>query len=463
MRLKWKVVALALLATLAVACSRDTTAPSQQLALRMAGRSSYQVGFTTYMIHDASRGNRPIPVYVWYPVAAGTITDATPLAQYPLEPFENALPVASSTDFEKYGLGRAYQEPTPAAGPFPVIMFSPGWGGTAYTDALYLATTVARYGFVLAAVTHWGDEAAPIILPDEPYDHVALAAYNRPRDISAALTDLLAKNGTPGHLLHGLIDPARVIASGWSLGGYAAIVLAAGDDGVCDLADVDPVGWPIPPEACGPTPADPRIGTIIPLDGSGWLMHFDELARVRVPALALGEEWSTLWSPEDPAFAAWQARQHAAYSGHPNYRVDVARALHPSFSNWCEAFPVWWDHGITVFWDPNREAYNFICSPPVLPSSEAHRLVNEYVVAFLTGQQWVLTPGYALTSEPDIEFFVTEKRSPNAIDQDWPGDFTYFMHQPGKATSNAVYAHAAKDPAGPRPIQLGHRNWRTPF
>jgi hypothetical protein len=36
---------------------------------------------------------------------------------------------------------------------------------------------------------------------------------------------------------------------------------------------------------------------------------------------------------------------------------------------------------------------------------------------------------------------VTEKRSANAINQDWPSDFLYFIHQPGSAQ-----ARAEKDP-----------------
>lgn len=455
-RAAWLLVPLLL-----SACDRQPVAPSvtPQLAKQTSTEGSYEVGFTFYMLTDESRSDRPIPVYVWYPVDPGIIAENTPEAEYPLEPFFDALPAAASSDFEKYGLGRAYQEPMPAAGPFPLIMFSPGWGGTAYTDALYLGTTVARRGFVLAAVTHWGDQSAPILLA-EPYDHIALASFNRPRDISFALTDLLEKNTESGHLLNDVLDPTSVIASGWSLGGYAAITLAAGDDGVCDLTDLWP-DWPPPDEACGPTPPDLRIGTIIPLDGSGWIMHFDELMRVHVPALGIGEEWSTLQAM-DPGFEAWQARQHAAYGGHPNYRVDVARAVHQSFSNFCEAFQVWYDYGITVFWDPDRDFYNYLCNPPVLPSAEGHRLINKYVVAFLTNQHSILTPGHALTSEPDIEFFVTEKRNPNAIADDWPGDFTYLMHQPGGATSSAVVAHAHKDPLGPRPTHFGIRDWWTP-
>ena len=82
---------------------------------------------------------------------------------------------------------------------------------------------------------------------------------------------------------------------------------------------------------------------------------------------------------------------------------------------------------------------------------EAHRLTTKYMIAFLKtnlsgepGYQNVLTPGYALTREPAVEFFVTEKRSPASIFDDWPPDFIYFMHQPG-----SEQARARKDPPSP--------------
>ncbi len=149
------------------------------------------------------------------------------------------------------------------------------------------------------------------------------------------------------------------------------------------------------------------------------MLWFYELARINVPVLAMGQEWSAL---EAQGFADWQARQHAAFSGHPSYRVDVNNANHISFTAACTLF------GFPCAWD-----------------SETHRLVNKYMVAFLTKQQNILTPGHAINSEPDIEFFVTEKRNPHAIEtepggmqgEDHPGEFVYFMHQPGKATAKA--------------------------
>jgi dienelactone hydrolase len=453
-------LSLVLLALLHASCADRTPLPTAPvsgplLAKQGGGAASYEVGFTTYLLHDASRGDRPIPVYVWYPVAPGAITGATPEAQYPLEPFTNALPVATSSDFESYGMGRAYHQPAAAAGPFPLVLFSPGWGGAAYSDALYLGTSLARRGFVVAALTHWGDRAAPVLVPGEPLDHTSMSAWNRPRDMSFALSDLLAKNVTTGHLLQGAIASGSIYAAGWSWGGLASMVLAGGDDnGVCDF---DSPG--APPEACTSTPPDPRIRGIISLDGSGWAMHFYELARVRVPVLTMGQEWS--------AVGDWHAREHAAFSGQPNYRVDVTRAVHQNFSNWCVAWYVWQDKGINVqpgWWDPawgsiNDDLYAWLCESPateIMPSAEAHRLITKYVLAFLTGNQSVLTPGHALTSEPDIEFFVTEKRNPNAITEDFPGYYAYFQHQPGRGTSKATVSLAAKDPKGPRPASYGY-------
>ncbi len=430
------VLASALPLLSCVDADKEPLQPTRPHVAQVAQEGAYAVGFTYYMLHDATRGNRAIAVYLWYPVKPSSVTAETLPAQYPLEPFANTLPVASSLDFEEFGLGAAWQEAPAAKGPFPLIMYSPGWNNTAYTSAIYLATEIVRHGFVLAAVTHWGDRGAPVLVPGEPYDHLALALHNRPRDISFTLTDVLEKSAASTGLLSGIVDASTIYASGWSLGGYAAMVLAAGDDDVCELA---PPG--APPEACGPTPADPRITGIIPLDGSSQLLHFADLARVRVPTLALGQEWTNVLD--------WHARAHAAYSGSPSYRVDVARVVHQSFSNLCEAFQVAWKYGITPRWGQSK--YNLACLPPTMPYSETHRIVIQYILAFLTHRQSVLTPGFALINEPDVEFFVTERRSPSSIDDEYPSTFIYFMHQPGRGHGDVVTAIGEKEPQGPRP------------
>lgn len=409
---------------------------------------NYEVGFTTFMVHDAARSDRPIPVYVWYPVEPSDIDGSTPEAIYPLFPFDPSGPTAPSSAFVAKGMEGAYQEPPPADGPFPLIMYSPGWHGTAYNDGHFIATGLARRGFVVAGLTHWGDQATGNL--SEPYDHLALASFNRPQDVSRALDALLAKNTDEENLLFSTMDPGKIVATGWSLGGYAAMVLAGGDDQVCDLADIFP-GWPVPPETCAPNYPDTRISKIIPVDGSNQLLHFYELARVAVPAMGIGEEWN--------AVGPWQARQHAAFSGHPAYRVDVFGTAHLSFSSACDTWPIMKDYGAMPGWLADW-LMGSNCSSFDTDRDEVQRLVLKYMLAFLNHDQRVLTPGNTVTSEPLIEFFVTEKRNPSAIDEDWPDIFTYFMHQPGKAHANAyevLSASAEKDPLGSRPMEFVFR------
>jgi len=248
------------------------------------------------------------------------------------------------------------------------------------------------------------------------------------------LTDLLEKNETPGHLLEGAVNPDQVAASGWSLGGYAAMTLLAGDDNVADTFVGDPYWEPIPPEAFVASPPDPRIKTIVTLDGSNQVLRFQELARVDRPAMGIGQEWTTVGS--------WQARQHAAFTGRPAYRTDIFNRIHQTFCDICVAGPALVDEGI--FDEGVEDFWNELFCDGRIPSDEVRRIVGQYMVAFLktelehrSGYKNILTPGFALTREPYVEFFVTEKRNSNSIDEDWPDDFIYFMHQPGSAQARA--------------------------
>jgi len=413
----------------------------------------YAVGFTFFMLNDTNRDNRPIAVYLWYPVDPAAITGSAPRAQYPLDPHNYmGWPNSSSTDWEAYGFDAAYEEvPVSADKPFPLVMFSPGWNVAAWFY-MYLLPRLASHGFVVAALTHHNDW----FLPLEPYDHIAVTALNRPLDVSFVLTHLLTRNQAPGDLLFSAINPNRIAASGHSFGGYASMVLAGGDDNVGEIFDnpeYTSFFGAVPPETFVPNFPDPRIKVIVLLDGSNQCLHFYELERIRRPAMGMGQEWSTLLAL-DPGWESWQARQHAAMQGHPSYRVDVANAYHSSFANGCCAVKLLKDKGLLEGYDWWYDMYyEWACTPP-LPQEEAFRLIRKYVIAFLqtnlanmNGYQDILTPGYSIKHEPLIEFFVTEKRNPNATDEDWPGYFMYFMHQPGNEQAKAL-----KDPLQILPV-----------
>ena len=227
---------LALVLFLLPACSdQDPAAPGMDLVhgpalakvdakVELGSGGPYPVGFTSFVVADESRDGRLVPVYVWYPADPDGIDGATEEAMYPLDPFHAGAPEAPSSAFEAQGLDPAYQEPEPAAGPFAIVLHSPGWGGNAYTDAHYIGTGLASQGFVVASMTHWGDQST-FGFSGEPLFHLALSSFDRPRDMSFALDALLAKNSDVEDVLFGAMNPGQVIASGWSLGGYAAMVL----------------------------------------------------------------------------------------------------------------------------------------------------------------------------------------------------------------------------------------------
>jgi hypothetical protein len=406
---------------------------------------------------------RRLPVEVFYPVDPRTISPSTPQAVYPLDPINGVWPETVSADWEPYGVDRAYERPSPSARkPFPLLVFSPGLGTPIWCHN-FLAARLASHGFVVAVIYHYGDA----FFPWERWDGLGVTGANRPFDVSFVLDRLLEQNATLGHPLAGLINPGLIAASGWSYGGYAATALASG---------VDDVGWDIennilaelndmeaPPGSHVPVPRDPRVKAIVPLDGSSWVLQFHELARVSVPAMGLGEEWSMLEQDMGwlEGFVSWQARQHAAFQGHPNYRVDVTDTWHGSFSNMCEGLTLVIEKGFDRIYEPGYEWLPYMiegnrawaCGAP-LPSSEANRVVAKYMVAFLRahlvgepGYQSLLTPGAALKNSPKVEFFVTEKRNSSSIDEDWPDYFWYFPHQPGSEQFKAE-----KNPKGPLPV-----------
>ena len=406
----------------------------------------YAIGFTSFLGTDNSRsapagysGGRPIPIYVWYPVDRETINASSLRASYPLDMFNMPGLISSSEEWEAMGYDPAYQECVPSAkGPFPLLLVSHGYGAPALVMTA-IGTRLASHGFVVALAYHIGDSAW---FGWEPLaDHIAMVMWNRPRDISFVLTDLLRRNGAEGDLLHHLIDPSHVAASGWSFGGYAAMTLVAGDDTVWDYGLTDAYSvydGPIPEDVPHtPTLPDPRIKAIVTLDGSNQELRFQELARVNVPALGLGEEWNTIQLNFGDVYPGWQARQHAAYSSHPDYRVDISETNHMSFSDFCNLLNVMESKALAPVWGSVEDVRRWYCEG-VLPPTEGRTLITRYMLAFLktqllgdTGYQGMLTPGWALNHETHVEFFETEKRNPRSIDAEWPNLSTYFPHQPG--------------------------------
>jgi fermentation-respiration switch protein FrsA (DUF1100 family) len=107
-----------------------------------------------------------------------------------------------------------------AAGPFPLLLFAPGFLQCPGAYA-HLLRAWSSAGYVVAAVSfprtncHLGTEANEADL------------VNQPQDVSYVLTRLLALSARPGGPLSGLLDKDEVGAAGQSDGGDTVAALAA--------------------------------------------------------------------------------------------------------------------------------------------------------------------------------------------------------------------------------------------
>ncbi len=420
----------------------------------------YAVGHTSYLMFNPNapgpdyRG-RPVFMSVFYPVDAGAIKSSTPPAQYLTDPYavltytgtgttydSGGFPPGTSTystDWQPLGYDPAYEGPKPSKdGAFPPVMFSHGWGGISLAFPS-MGTRLASHGYVVAVLEHWGDGQWPW----SPADDAFTVMFNRPRDVSFAITKLLAKSSTRGELLAGAIDPARIVASGWSFGGYAAYTLAGGDDSVCDALSF---GTPVPGDPCFSSPPDPRIKAIISMDGTAELLQYHELARISVPSLILGE--TVQRSASSFGFPFENARPHAAINRDDSYRVDVNGAYHVSFSNGCDALQVLLNVG--QFSDADYAAFDYGCSWAI-PSADAREAVSEYMIAFLdiylggpntnkTLDWQILAPEYAFSHTPTVQIFDSE-----GCQAVLPGN-SYFSYNPFQGYIDCYVAQ--KDPTG---------------
>jgi len=452
MKTKWIVITLCVVAIITAALVvRLTVQAGASPPADQAG--PYKVGFVANTYYDSNRsdnleGARPIQTFIWYPAAPDNNGNPRLSAIYPMINLVGSmvLPDASSTNYEAYGIDPAYQEVAASKdGPFPLVVLSPGQGASS-TFFIHIGTRLASHGFVVAIPTNYDDRMTATgekqFYPSE--ESYTLGIYiERTRDIQYLMTRLVADSQQSGNLLFGTIQPDQIAVAGHSVGGGAALALAGGDNQTCDIPGLDPNL--IPPELCVPILPDTRIKAVVTIDGSNWFLRYAELARIKIPNMGIGREWNTLKSVS-PGFEHDQARQHAAIQSHPNYRVDVAYANHMSFANVCAINQVLHDQGI-IDDATLDQILKVACPSDPVSEDEIGTLTSQYMIAFLktvlvreTGYEEILTPGNALANEPFIEFFETEKGSPNPRDED--AYFSYFMHQPG-----TLQAKALKDPS----------------
>jgi predicted dienelactone hydrolase len=152
-------------------------------------------GLRHLSFHEPTRA-RTIPADLWYPA----------------DPSSREAELALAGIFRAAAALDAPREPS--GGRLPLILLSHGSGG-GRADQAWLASRLARRGYVVAAVEHPGNRFGD----DSPAGTVAV--WRRPPDLSFALDRLLADEE-----LGAWIDPGRIGAAGHSSGGYTVIALA---------------------------------------------------------------------------------------------------------------------------------------------------------------------------------------------------------------------------------------------
>ncbi|MCC6847093.1 MAG: dienelactone hydrolase family protein [Deltaproteobacteria bacterium] len=206
-------------------------------------RGNLPVGVRTFNWSDSSRGDRFLPVEVWYPAAEAhrgqDLAEATRDA-YELIP---GFPP---------GWQEAVRDAAARGGAYPLVVFSHGFGAHR-RQSTFLCTHLASHGYVVAAMDHTGNTIFEMVqmmmagqmggpAPD-PGAILSEIIPARPADASFVIDRMVAGvEGVPA------IDADRIGMSGHSFGGWTTLMVAGRDSRVRAALPLAPAGgWtPLP-------------------------------------------------------------------------------------------------------------------------------------------------------------------------------------------------------------------------
>lgn len=342
------------------------------------GYGPYGVGHTILDTTDPARGDRALRTEIWYP--------ADP---------EDAVGEPAFYDFQFFNLGLVSPiaiEDAPITSTYwlPLIVFSHGNCGTSW-QSTPLMETLASHGFVVLSPAHTGNTVNDCIGTGNP-DSFAVAAQNRPADVSFLIDTMIARSFDPSDFFFARVHPYRIGVAGHSFGGYTALAMASG------VTRPD-LGIEVAP--------DPRVRAIAPMAPASGVISDADLASISVPVFLLSASADTTTPVVPNTTRPWDL-----IGSRPLYRADVVGADHNHFASVCDISQALADFGV-----PERQIAQLVpgyfetCGPDAFSIDEARRIQGFYVTAFFKRHLYAdprydvfLQPDYAAANEPNVEF-----------------------------------------------------------
>jgi predicted dienelactone hydrolase len=206
----------ALTAFITKTSSRQVHRMSRRLALLVvlavaataAAQPNPRVGFANRTFHPTAVRNwrgaeaRELHCVIWYP-AVNSAIETPQIIGPPDAPLFEA------------GSAMPHAEFAPSLAKLPLIVLSHGTGGSAMQMA-WLGTALARAGFIAVAVDHPGNNGTASYTAEG-----FVLWWERATDLSEVIDGILADADIGSH-----VDPTRIGAAGFSLGGYTVLELA---------------------------------------------------------------------------------------------------------------------------------------------------------------------------------------------------------------------------------------------
>jgi len=285
-------------------CSAPGAALAQEIisdapALAVAG--AYPVGVITQTLTEKDqpdlvasdlaagklvRGDRVLPLTIWYPATRPAAGAATVRYTMPGNPAVGAPAVQVP-----YKIGGAYPNAKPVRGEaFPLVVISHGYRNwaTSFSD---LAENLASKGYVVAAIDHHDLEPVTLAAPQLSFATTVITRVADQRFVIEALT-----KGAGEAPLRNVYDPGNIALIGYSMGGFGALAtMGAGLDPKGALAKAVPGGLLQPftannPDFTANTPNGVKaMVAFAPWGGAPPLRAWtaDSLARITVPSLVI--------------------------------------------------------------------------------------------------------------------------------------------------------------------------------